>query len=199
MTIKLYLQRHAAGWIWPLGHRAPALALGHLREQGWAGLRHPSPSPAGCIFQAPESVSSQQVSRTFDGRRKSKARKFPSPCPQIQSSSQTASLPSPKLQPLPDVCATVPASSRNLQPWALPIPVPPSILPAFLLWVSAQSSAWTSKAFPSPVLPNFCVYKLPQFKKLEVVSFLFLTPHPSWIWLIREAMIMPLLSKSKEC
>ena len=56
-----------------------------------------------------------------------------------------------------------------------------------------------SKAFSSPVLPHLCVYKLPQFKKLGVVSFLFLSPHPSWIWLIQEAMIMPLFSKSKEC
>ena len=85
-------------------------------------------------------------------------------------------------------------------PWSgtLRTSFPPFILPAFLLWVSAQSPTWLPKLFLLLCYHN-SVYINSLFKKLGVVSFLFLTPHPSWIWLIQAAMIMPLLSKSKEC
>ena len=198
MTIKLYLQRHAAGWIWPLGHRVPALALGHLTEEGWAGFRHPSP-PLQAVFPRllNQSAASRLAGHWMVGER-AKPENFPVPVPRFsQPLRQHLCL----LQGFSPYKTCAPQFQLLLEAPALGSANPtPSLYPSSLPALGFSTVLHlASKAFSSPVLPHLCVYKLPQFKKLGVVSFLFLSPHPSWIWLIQEAMIMPLLSKSKEC
>lgn len=90
---------------------------------------------------------------------RTKPENFPLPVPQIQSASQTDSLPFLRLQPLQDVCAMVPTSSRRPSPGLCQPHSPPFVLPAFLLWVSSQASTWFPKFFllvcyQSPVYIN---------------------------------------------
>ena len=160
MTIKLYLQRHAAGWIWPLGHRVPALALGQLREQGWAGLRPPSPPPQAVFPRLLNQSAASRLAGHLMVRETAKPENFLVPDPRFsQPLRQHLCL----LQGFSPYKTCVPQCQLLLEAPALgSANSTPSLYPSSLPALGFRTVPHlASKAFPSPMLPQLCVYKLP--------------------------------------